>query len=99
MFLKHVCQSKNETFITIMAGCCIASCCFSSEQHRDFLKERMDPDSGLLLIIHANKVIDWDKMDDVTSQISSCERNSKLLDYILDGDQCDGLITALQNAD
>ena len=70
-----------------------------SEQHRQFLKERIDPDSGLLDIIRAKRTIDWIEMDAVTSQISSCERNSKILDCILDSDQCEDLLTALRDAD
>src|SRR5688572_6712515 len=59
----------------------------------------MDPDSGLLDKIFTNGIIDWREMEDVTSQSSSCKRNSKLLDYILTKDQSHALIAALRDAD
>ena len=59
----------------------------------------MDPDFGLLDRILRNGIIGWREIDDVTSQISSCERNSKLLEYIWNEDQYDGLIFALREAD
>lgn len=59
----------------------------------------MDPDFGLLDILLRNGIIGWSEMDDVMSQSSSCKRNSKLLDYILDRDQYDGLIISLRDTD
>ena len=59
----------------------------------------MEPDFGLLDIMLAYGTIDWGDKEEVESQNSSRERNSKLLDYILERDQCDGLITALTDSD
>ena len=59
----------------------------------------MDSDFGLLDKLRANGTMGWREMDDVKSQGSSCRRNAQLLDYILTKDQCDGLITALRDAD
>ena len=59
----------------------------------------MEPDFGLLDTMLANGTIDWGDKEEVENQISSRERNSKLLHYILDRDQCVGLITALTDSD
>lgn len=59
----------------------------------------MDPDFGLVDKIRASGNIGWREIEDVTSEISSWKRNSKLLAYILEKDQSDCLIAALRDAD
>ena len=59
----------------------------------------MEPDFGLLDAMLANGTIDWNYKEEVENQISSRERNSKLLDYLLYRDQCDSLMMALTDSD
>lgn len=72
---------------------------FSSEQHREFLEERMDPDYGLLDKLLAEETVGWREIDDVKSKSSFLQRNQQLLDYILTKEQWDGLTAALRDAD
>ena len=59
----------------------------------------MEPDFGLLDKMLANGTIDWNDKESIESQRSLRERNTELLDYILERDQCGGLITALAASD
>ena|SRR6218665_3306767 len=82
-----------------MTNYTIADYCFSSEQHLTFLKERMEADFGLLDTMLTNGTIGWSDKESIESQNSPSLRNSKLLHYILERDQCDGLIMALKESD
>lgn len=69
------------------------------ELDRDFLKEHMDPDSGLLDALLANKTLSREEISEVKDKRSSYKRNSQLLDYIFKKNQYNGLIAALQDSE
>lgn len=64
--------------------------------HREFLKERMDPDYGLLDTLLSNKTLSSEEISEIKIKSSFYRKNSQLLDYILEKNQYSGLIAALQ---
>lgn len=68
------------------------------DQHRGFLEERMDPDSGLLDKLLGNKTLSKIEYDKIKShQYDFYERNARLLDYISQKNKYDSLIGALRD--
>ena len=68
------------------------------QQHREFLEERMDPDFGLLDKLFANGTISPREASCVKDKSPFQERNSQLLDYIVQNHQQDRLFEALRNS-
>lgn len=67
------------------------------ERNRDFLEERMDPDSGLLDALLAKGILSRKEMAEVKDKSPIYTRNSKLLMYMLEENQCSDLIAALRD--
>jgi|SRR6218665_985915 len=69
------------------------------EQHRVFLEERMDSDSGLLDKLLANKTLSRKEHTVIKCKDSMYDRNGLLLDYILEKRKGDSFIEALRSAE
>lgn len=69
------------------------------EQHREFLEERIDPDSGLLDKLLANGNLSRKEHSLIKGKSSLYERNGLLLNYILEKQGGDSLIEALRNTE
>ena len=67
------------------------------DQHGEFLQERMDPDSGLLDKLLANKTLSNIECDDIKDHHPFYRRNARLLDYISQKKKYDSLIGALKD--
>jgi len=67
------------------------------DQHGSFLEERMDPDSGLLDKLLANRTLSRIEYSNIKGHQSFCERNARLLDYICQTEKYDNLIGALRD--
>lgn len=67
------------------------------DQHESFLQERMDPDSGLLDKLLANKTLSKIEYDDIKDHRPFYRRNARLLDYISQKQKYDSLIGALKD--
>src|SRR6218665_579410 len=65
-------------------------------QHGSFLQERMDPDSGLLDKLLANKTLSKIEYDGIKVHHLFYERNARLLDCISQKKKHDSLIDALR---
>lgn len=69
------------------------------ELHREFLEERIDPDSGLLDKLLANGTLSKKEILEIKDKSPFHKRNAQLLDYILDKRKGDRLISNLRDAD
>lgn len=69
------------------------------KRHRELLEEHMDPDSGFLDVLIANWTLSWKEISKVKDKSPFWERNSQLLDYILEKRQGDGLNEALRETE
>jgi len=67
------------------------------DQHGRFLEERMDPDSGLLDKLLANKTLSKTEYDDIKDHHPLYRRNTQLLDFIEQKKNYDSLISALRD--
>lgn len=69
------------------------------ELHREFLEERIDPDSGLLDKLLANRTLSKKEILEIKDKSPFHKRNAQLLDYILVKRQGDRLIATLRDAE
>src|SRR5688572_11935703 len=69
------------------------------EQHREFLEERIDPDSGLLDKLLANGNLSRKEHSLIKGKSSLYERNCLLLNYLLEKQKVDSLIEALRSSE
>lgn len=69
------------------------------ELHREFLEERIDPDSGLLDKLLANGTLSKKEILEIKDKSPFHKRNAQLLDYILDKRKGDRLIATLRDAE
>ena len=67
------------------------------DQHRSFLEERLDPNSGLLDKLLANKTLSKIEYDNIKGRHLYYKRNGRLLDYIKKKKKYDSLIGALKD--
>ena len=67
------------------------------DQHRSFLQERMDPDSGLLDKLLANKTLSRIECNDIKDHHPFDRRNDRLLHYISLKKKYNNLIDALRD--
>ena len=67
------------------------------DQHGSFVQERIDPDSGLLDKLLANKTLSKIEYDGIKVHHLFYERNARLLDYISQKKKHDSLIDALRD--
>ena len=66
-------------------------------EHGSFLQERVDPDSGLLDKLLANKTLSWVEYNNIKGHHLYYERNARLLDYITQKMKYDNFISALKD--
>lgn len=66
-------------------------------KHRDFLKGCIDTDKMLDCLL-AKAILSKEEVDEVKSRPSMCQKNQKLLDYIIEKDNEDEFISTLGDA-
>lgn len=67
--------------------------------HRNLLEEILDPDSGLLDALLANKALSQAEKSQVDDRDPYSKRNCQLLDYIIENRQGHQFIATLQNSE
>lgn len=67
------------------------------KKHRSLLVERIDPDFGLLDKLYSNETLSVKEMRSLKCKSDACERNEKLLCYILKKNKTEELIAALRD--
>src|SRR6218665_3020256 len=67
-------------------------------QYKDLLKERMDPDFGLLGKLRAREALSGEEIDEIRVERPYRRRNLKIIEYILLKNKFRVLIDALKDA-
>lgn len=65
-------------------------------KYRDFLRGRIDPDEILDLLL-AKSLLSKEEVDEVRSRSTFCQKNEKLLDYIIERANEEEFINALRD--
>lgn len=66
-------------------------------KYRDYLSERIDPDTVLDCLL-AKAILSKKEVDEVKSRPTICQKNERLLDYIIEKDNGAEFINALRDS-